>query len=146
MPRAASSGRRELFVDTSAWIPLLLKRHADHSRVRTVLLKAVRVGGRAVTTNLVLAETFTFLRYRGHFEVALQFIRAVRKPPNIVVTSTEELEQRAAMDWLQRFEDQDFSFTDSVSFAVMQDRGITRALTLDHHFLAAGFEVVPSAG
>lgn len=93
-----------------------------------------------VTTNLVLAETHTLLLYRGHRAAALTFLRAVRESPNLIVSSTPALEQRALADWLEPFEDQDFSFTDAVSFAVMAERRIARALTLDAHFATAGFE------
>lgn len=48
----------------------------------------------------------------------------------------------ALTKWLERFDDQDISFTDAISFAVMSERGIEEALTLDRHFAAAGFRVV----
>jgi predicted nucleic acid-binding protein len=35
-----------------------------------------------------------------------------------------------------------WSLTDCISFIVMRDRGITRALTHDHHFEQAGFEAL----
>ncbi|MEP6600630.1 MAG: hypothetical protein ABJB49_02320 [Nitrospirota bacterium] len=54
-----------------------------------------------------------------------------------------EDEQCAVTDWLERFDDQLFSLTDAVSFAVMSDRGIREALALDNHFAVAGFAVVP---
>lgn len=63
-----------------------------------------------------------------------------------MVWSTPQLEDEAITDWLGRYGDQDFSFTDAVSFAVMQERNIGEALTLDHHFAAAGFRVVPAGG
>jgi predicted nucleic acid-binding protein len=63
-----------------------------------------------------------------------------------VVGSTPELEDEAITDWLGRYGDQGFSFTDGVSFAVMQERSIGEALTLDHRFAAAGFRVVPAGG
>ena len=81
---------------------------------------------------------------RGHRLAAITFLEAVRKVPNVVVTSTEELEQQALKDWLMPFEDQDFSFADAVSFAVMQERGIRRAVTFDAHFATAGFEMIPA--
>lgn len=143
MARRVNIGRRELFVDTSAWIPLLQERHPDHVRLQAPVVAAVRAGARLVTSNLVLAETYTFLRYRRHREVALEFLRAARKSPNLVVTSTEDLEERAQAAWLERFSDQDFSFADAVSFAVMQDRDIACAVTLDKHFIVAGFDVIP---
>ena len=65
------------------------------------------------------------------------------RPLNLVVRSTGELEARAVADWLDRHADQEHSFTDAVSFAVRAERAITDALTLDHHFATAGFQVRP---
>jgi predicted nucleic acid-binding protein len=81
---------------------------------------------------------------RGHRGAALTFLAAVREAPNLVVSSTAELEQSAIDDWLEPFDDQDFSFTDAVSFTVMRARRMTRALTLDRHFAVAGFETLPA--
>lgn len=133
---------RELFVDTSAWFPLLLRRHPDHSGLTGALRTRVARGDRVITTNLVLAETYTLLVCRGHRPAALRFLQAVREPPNVIVSSTPDLEQCAVADWLEPFDDQDFSFADAVSFAVMTERRITRALTLDTHFATAGFEMI----
>jgi len=135
--------RREIFVDTSAWYPLLLRRHPQHETVSGALRRRVSSGDRIVTTNLVLAESYALLLYRGHRAAALTFLDAVRQTPNEVVTSSPELEHQALIEWLEPHDDQDFSFTDGVSFAVMRDRGIERALTLDKHFSTAGFEILP---
>lgn len=75
--------------------------------------------------------------------MALKFLREVVRDPIVVERSTGELERRALEDWLVPFDDHDFSFADAVSFAVMTDRGIREALTLDRHFSVAGFRVVP---
>lgn len=144
MRRAASIADRELFVDTSAWFPLLLKAHPDHSRVAAVIKAALEGRAGVVTTNLVLAETYTLLLSRGHRLAAIRFLESVRAAPSIVVTSSEELEQAALIDWLVPFEDQDFSFADAVSFAVMRQRGIRRAASFDAHFATAGFEMLPA--
>jgi hypothetical protein len=71
--------------------------------------------------------------------VARAFLAGARAAPNVVVHSTAELEAVAEARWLTRFDDQDFSLTDAVSFAVMAERGMTEALTLDKHFAVAGF-------
>ena len=60
-----------------------------------------------------------------------------------MVRSTRALEARAVVDWLERYADQDFSFTDAVSFAVMAERAIPEALTLDRHFATARFRMRP---
>lgn len=38
--------------------------------------------------------------------------------------------------------DKEWSLTDCISFVVMERRGLTRALTHDHHFEQAGFEAL----
>jgi len=45
-----------------------------------------------------------------------------------------------AREWMLRYEDQPFSFTDCTSFACMKQLGIREAATTDRHFLTAGFE------
>jgi len=130
-------------VDTSAWCTLMDTSERARSRVARALRDALESRYRIVTTTLIVAETHALLLRRFNHDVALAFLREIRSEPNVVVESTREVEERARRDWLERYEDQDFSFTDAVSFAVMSERRIAAALTLDHHFAAAGFEVKP---
>ena len=133
----------ELFVDTSAWFALADRQTAGHARVERALRERLQQGARIITTNLIVAETHVLLLRRASRSAALIFLTKVAVAPTVVVASTAELEEAARLDWLVRFDDQDFSFTDAVSFAVMKERRIREALTLDHHFAAAGFERVP---
>ena len=133
---------REVFVDSSAWFPALLRKHPDHPKVSAALRGAVSDHVRMVTTNLVVAETYVLLLRRDRRETALGFVGTVGEAPNIVVRSSQELETRAVTDWLEPYHDQAFSFTDAVSFAVMAERGIEDALALDKHFAVAGFRLV----
>lgn len=141
---AAGKVANELFVDTSAWFALASPAERMHGAVADALRDALQRRRRIVTSNLVVAETHVLLMRRFNREVALAFVHEVGREPNVVVYSTSELEARARRDWLGRFSDQDFSFTDAVSFALMSDRRIRTALALDHHFAAAGFEMVPA--
>jgi predicted nucleic acid-binding protein len=133
----------ELFVDTSAWYPVADPRHPDHSSLAQELTDRVRSGVRVVTTNLVVAETHAILLRRVGREGALRFLGEVLRDPLLVETSTPEMERRAVEEWLAPYSGQDFSLVDAVSFVVMKDRGTTEALTLGHHFAAAGFTMVP---
>jgi predicted nucleic acid-binding protein len=132
----------EVFVDTSAWYPLLLRKHPDHARLAAQLRTLVKRGQRVVTTNLIVAETHALVMRRVGADSALTFVQTVRQPPNVVVHSTADLETTAVHSWLERYGDHDFSFTDAVSFAVMTERGIDAAMTLDHHFEVAGFRML----
>jgi len=131
----------ELFVDTSASYPLVVATHPDHARVASALRTAVKAHRRLVTTNLIVAETQALLLRRVGHETAFTFVRTVDNTPNVVVRSTRELEAAAERSWLTKFKDQDFSLADAVSFAVMTERRIRQALSLDQHFAAAGFEM-----
>ncbi|MCJ7628568.1 MAG: PIN domain-containing protein [Longimicrobiales bacterium] len=133
----------ELFVDTSAWFPLADPRHPDHRPLADALTNRVRSGVRVVTTNLILAETHALLLRRVGRGAALRFLKEVRREPLLVETSTSDFEVQAAEEWLARFDDQNFSLADGVSFVIMTERGIIEALTLDHHFAVAGFTMVP---
>ena len=133
----------ELFVDTSAWYPAVVRSHPDHAGVAEAMTERVSRGVRIVTTNLIVSETHALLLHRVGRSAALQFVQAVRESPNLVVDSSAELERDAILQWLVKFADQDFSLTDAVSFAVMKRRKIREALTLDAHFAAAGFGMTP---
>jgi len=133
----------ELFVDTSGWFPLVDPEDRAHAAMARALRAAVKGRRRIVTTNLVVAETHALIMRRIHRSVALAFVREVSLGPNIVVSSSSALETVARSEWLERFDDQDLSFTDAVSFAVMKERGIRDVLALDHHFVVAGFSRLP---
>lgn len=135
----------ELFVDTSGWYPIADPTEPTHHAVARALREKVGGGIRVVTTNLVVAETHALLMRRIHRDVALAFVQRVVTPPQIAVSSSPEIEERATHDWLERYTDQNFTFTDAVSFAVMNERRIQEALTLDHRFAAAGFTMIPTA-
>jgi predicted nucleic acid-binding protein len=58
----------------------------------------------------------------------------------VVPPSTELFE--AGIDLYSRRPDKEWSLTDCISFVVMQERGITEALTGDYHFVQAGFSIL----
>jgi len=134
----------ELFVDTSGWFPLADAKDRAHAGVARSLRDAVKNGRRIVTTNLVIAETHALIMRRIHRDAALAFLREVRRAPHLVVESTGEYELNAQRGWLERHDDQDFSLTDAVSFAVMTERGIREVLGIDRRFAGAGFAMLPA--
>jgi uncharacterized protein len=134
----------EVFVDTGAWFALADSSNTAHDAVAHEVRSRISAGTRLVTTNLVVSETHALLVRRAHRKAGIAFLREVRRSPNIVVSSDADLEALAEREWLERFSDQDFSFTDAVSFALMAQRGIREALALDHHFAVAGFILLPS--
>lgn len=133
----------EVFVDTGVWYAAANPSVAEHVASAASLRQAIGRRARVVTTNLVVAETHALLLARVGRAAALRFVRTVTRPPNLIVHGGPEIEERAISDWLERYDDQDFSFCDAVSFAVMRERGIEDALSLDRRFRTAGFRVSP---
>ena len=139
---ARAKAKTKVFVDTGAWVALAIEDDAHHreaARIYPNLLKERQL----LTTNLVVAETYILLRKAAGHAAAISFLEMIEASPRIrKVYSTPELEDEA-FQILKRFSDQDFSFTDAVSFVVMQKEGIEEAFAFDHHFQVMGFQLIP---
>jgi len=58
-----------------------------------------------------------------------------------LVRATSDLIQRGKKLYRDRA-DKEWPLTDCISFVVMHDRGLSEALTADHHFEQAGFRAL----
>lgn len=113
--------------------------HEDAIRAYPELLKKYRL----ITTNLVVAETYILLRREAGHRAAIEFLERLAASPRIQkIYSTPELERKAE-EILKRYQDQDFSYTDAVSFTLMQQEGIKEAFAFDAHFRTMGFLLIP---
>jgi hypothetical protein len=135
---------KEIFVDASAWIALADEDDKYHSAAKEAYPGLLRTYSRLVTTNLVVAEAHIAIRRAGGYQPAMRFLVSIRDSSKIEkVYSDSELEKEA-LDILERYDDQEFSFADAVSFALMKRSGIERAFTFDHDFHTMGFICVPA--
>jgi predicted nucleic acid-binding protein len=132
-----------IFVDTSAWVALADKDDAHHQRAVSAYPSLLKTQRGLVTSNLVKAETYiVILKELGH-PSALNFLERIKTSPRILkVHSTPEIEAEAE-ELLTKYSDQDFSYTDAVSFAIMKRQKIRKAFSFDKHFVTAGFVNVP---
>ena len=134
---------REVFVDTSAWIAVSDGGDKYHPAARVAYQRLISDRCIFLTTNLVVAEAYIIIRRTGGHAQAIRLLRSLRGSPRLQrVWSDASLESQAEAI-LERHTDQDFSFTDAVSFAVMQERGIEEAFTFDRHFATLGFRMIP---
>ncbi|MGM0665292.1 MAG: type II toxin-antitoxin system VapC family toxin [Thermodesulfobacteriota bacterium] len=135
-----------LFVDTAGWMAAADARDPLHVACRTVRDEWLEAGGTLIVTNYVVDETLTLIRMRLGLEAAERWWGQVSESQRCRfewITPDRELK---ALKWFFTWKDQAFSFTDCTSFVVMNELKIKKAMTLDHHFLAAGFDVLPSHG
>ena len=124
------------FADTSFYVAIFSPHDALHARAKAVA--ATHQGG-VITTEFVPVEVGNFF-CRGNSRIVFQ-----NMVDNLVVAEDIEIVPSSAnlfVRGLHHFTarpDKDWSLTDCISFVVMQERGITEALTADHHFEQAGF-------
>jgi len=124
-----------VFADTSYYVALLSPRDIWQAAAKAVAATPVRI----LTTEYVLIEVANFFAsVAGRTQFTTMVDRMKFSPHVQVVSSSPELFARSYALFAAR-PDKDWSLTDCISFVVMQDHGITEALTADHHFEQAGF-------
>ncbi len=130
---------KSVFADTFYFLALLNERDAAHKRAVT----ASRTPGLAlVTTELVLLELADALcKPPQRDEVSALWNVVETDPAFQLVRATSELIQRGRELYGERA-DKEWPLTDCISFVVMQEQGLSEALTGDHHFEQAGFKAL----
>jgi uncharacterized protein len=125
-----------MLLDTSGLYCYLDAADARHQRARTLLDNAsVRV-----THNYVLAELIALCNARRVDRgTVLAFLLELMNDPSVSTVWVGEHETRLALALLQAREDKSYSLCDAASFVLMRQRGLTEALTTDHHFEQEGF-------
>ena len=134
----------EVFVDAGAWIALNDRGDRFHPSAVGYYQRVLRERHLLVTTNLVIAEAYINIRRAGGYQPAMRFLDSTRQSSRLTKVYSDASLEAEAEKLLRRYADQDFSLTDAVSFAVMQQRGITGAFAFDAHFAAAGFLIMPA--
>jgi predicted nucleic acid-binding protein len=93
-----------------------------------------------VTTEYVLTEVANHLvgSQRGREKFGGFLTNLFDDPNTSIIESNHDLWMRGIVLYLRR-PDKSWSLTDCISFVVMNEHGLTEALTADHHFEQAGF-------
>lgn len=135
------------FVDTGAWIALLVE--ADQYHEIAVVHYEELLQGRAhlFTSDFVLDETVTRIRYDATHAAAVSFLDLVRQAETkgsltVLEVNRDILEEAEAL--FRKYEDQVLSFTDCTSVVVAKAAIVDEVFTFDHHFMVFGFAVVPN--
>ena len=132
-----------VFVDTSAWVALADKDDANHKNAAALYPSLLKNQKGLMTSNLVVAETYILLLNELGHQAAIHFLEKIKASPRILrIYSNDDIE-REAEEILRKYDDQDFSYADAVSFVIMKRQKIRKAFCFDRHFTTAGFESTP---
>jgi uncharacterized protein len=118
-----------IFVDTGVWYAAAVDEGERSVACQRVLKRHV---ADLATSDAVLAELWLLLQGRGWGHLALPTVADI--VATSVVLSAGHVERRTALEVLAAWPDQGFSYTDALSFAMMEAEGITTAASLDRHF------------
>lgn len=125
-----------VFADTYYFLALASRKDKAHRKCVEFSESSDRP---VVTTSWVLMEVGDALCRgpdRGVFSLLLQDL--AQDAEAVVLTASQELFDKGVALFNSR-PDKEWSLTDCTSFVVMQEQGLSDALTSDRHFQQAGF-------
>lgn len=129
-----------LFLDTAFVQALLNRRDQYHSQAKA-LLPRMRVAAEVWITEAVLIEVGNALSVFNRTGT-VQFIKQCYQTANMHVVGVDTTLLTRALDLYRTRMDKTWGLTDCISFIVMQDCGLTDAITADEHFLQAGYRAL----
>lgn len=133
---------RRVFFDTSAYVALTDRDDQFHARAAALVRAVVAARVPRVTTNYVLAETYTRLRRKLNHAAALRFGAGIQRDVaagNLEIIYIDASLDAAAWALFAKYADQTFSFVDCSSFAWLRAQGGVEVFAFDEHFVWMGF-------
>ena len=124
------------FADTSYFVALLSQKDRYHEKVHRLNQE---IDFRIVTSNWVIVELANSFRHPRNRRDVADLIEALLLDSEVEVVSSEGTDMRQGLTLFRNRQDKSWSLTDCISFVIMREKGLTDALTSDHHFEQAGF-------
>lgn len=126
-----------VFADSFFYLAVLNRDDAAHARAMAHVEK--EAGTTTVTTVAVMLEVADALSAPTSRISCVEFLDNLAVQPNTIVRSLDDELLACGMALYGRRSDKEWSLTDCISFVVMEQEGLTQALSGDHHFEQAGF-------
>jgi hypothetical protein len=130
---------KPIFADTSYYLGLL---NNDDQWHEGVMRFTQGFDGEMVTTAWVLTELANAMSHPDNRGVCVGFFEDLRSDPRVMIVGASQALFDQGFDLYAHRLDKSWSLTDCISFVVMQQQGLTEALTGDRHFEQAGFKAL----
>jgi predicted nucleic acid-binding protein len=132
----------EVFLDAAYAIALSALNDQHHKRAVEFAEQMETAATRLITTRAVILEIGNALSKVRYRQAAIALLEALEQDKNVEIVPLSEGLYAQALQLYQNRPDKEWGLTDCISFVVMQDRGLTEALTTDEHFEQAGFRAL----
>jgi len=129
----------DCFADTYFFLALLFENDEAHAEAQT---RVATLSGRLYTSVWVLMEVADALAVPGRRQQFLPLLQFLRASPLVIIVPAEQTLFDRGVELYDQRPDKAWSLTDCLSFTLMEDHGLRDALTGDHHFEQAGFNVL----
>lgn len=137
--------QRNLLVDTGAFIALLDADDELHGAASD-FYRRLPAGVPLATTQAVIAECYTFFRYRAGSRAALRwldYLDEARSSGHMRVLYSDADDAARAEGFLRRFADQALSYTDALTLAAARRFDMGAIFAFDHHLALTGIPLLP---
>ena len=129
-----------LLLDT-VFVQALLNRRDQYHAQAQAFLPRVRTAAEVWVTEAVLIEVGNALSAVNR-TAAVKFIEQCYRTANLQVVSVDTPLLTRALQLYHERPDKTWGLTDCISFVVMQEQGLTDAVTADEHFIQAGYRAL----
>ena len=133
-----------IFVDTGAWIAISNARDQHHREAVTIYNRIQQQGTYFLTTDYVIDETVTRLRYDTNHSIAVMFLGRIGLLVETDVLTLVEIDKdvfEKAKALFRQYDSALLSFTDCTSFVVCRENNIREAFAFDQHFSMMGINL-----
>lgn len=134
-----------IFVDSSAWIALSNSGDQHYDEAITIFNRLRQRRMRIITTDYVIDETVTRLRYDLNHSVAVKFLNVIERTEQEDILAVMGVDRHLFQEALRLFRQYDsarLSFTDCTSFAVCQKHEIAEVFAFDSDFEMMGITML----
>jgi len=128
-----------VFADTAFFVAFLSRRDRFHGLAHELMGS---LQSRVVTTDWVLIELANFMAATQLRVRVASLVRELQADPRMDIVPATAAAIEAGLAFYELHGDKEWSLTDCMSFQVMRRERIAQALTADHHFEQAGFEIL----
>ena len=135
------------FIDAGGWISVVIRTDQYHQSGRAYFEALIGLGARTVTSDFVLDEVITRLRYDAGHVAASEFLGLIRQAEEAGILEIRRIDQSL---WVEaeaiflRYADVRLSFTDCTSFALLHVEPVDEVFGFDGHFRMMGHVLQPT--
>jgi predicted nucleic acid-binding protein len=133
-----------IFVDTGAWIAISNPRDQHYREAVTIYNRMQQQEVHFLTTDYVIDETATRLRYDTNHSLAVMFLERIELLVETDILTLMEIDKDVfgkAIALFRLYDSTRLSFTDCTSFVVCRENNIREAFAFDRHFSIMGIDL-----